>query len=275
MGMVAAHLRYLTRRNLRPGTVEQRRRCLARLARRHPDLARVTTDELEEWLDGRALGAEARATEISHVRGFYRWCVETGRLEVSPAERLVRPKLARRLPRPMPDGNLAMAVEVAPEPVRQMLLLAAYAGLRACEIARLEGEHVLFDAGVLLVAEGKGGGMSSVPLSPLLVPELRRLPRSGPLFTLGDGRQMRPHNVSHKANRYLHDMGIPETLHQIRHWFGTKLFVASGRDLRATQEGMRHASPVSTSGYTWVDPGELSSSVARLPSLGQQERLPF
>jgi integrase/recombinase XerC len=273
MGMVEDHLRHLRRRNLRASTIQQRRRALIRLAR-SLDPARVTTEELEGWLEDRDLQPEGRSTEISHLRGFYRWAVMEGRLAKDPTLRLVRPKIPRRLPRPIPEGDLAMAVEAAPEPIRSMLMLAAFAGLRAIEIAGLEGEHLLIDEGVILVAEGKGGGMSSVPIAPVLVPVLRRLPPSGRLFRLTDGRPMAPHNVSHWCNNYLHDMGISHTLHQLRHRFGTQVYRAT-RDLRVTQELMRHQSPVPTAGYTWVSPGNLSDAVNRLPEVGQQTPLPF
>lgn len=272
--MVGEHLRHLRRRNLRPSTILQRRRALVRLGRRF-DLGRVTTSVIEDWLDSRSMGPEARATEISHLRGFYKWAVAEGRLERDPTLKLVRPKLARRLPRPMPEGDLAMAVEAAPEPIRSMLMLAAFAGLRACEIAALEGEHVLLSSKVLLVAEGKGGSMSSVPIAPVLAGVLRQLPRSGRLFHLTDGRPMKPHNVSHWCNRYLHGLGITHTLHSLRHRFGTAVYAASGRDLRATQELLRHRSPVSTAIYTWVNPGHLADTVGRLPSISAQERLPW
>lgn len=272
--MVDDHLRHLGRRNLRPSTIQQRRRALRRLARSH-DLTRVTTDELEQWLDGRDMGAEARACEISHLRGFYRWALDEGRLSQDPAAKLVRPKIARRLPRPMPEPDLEVAIQMAGEPVRSMLMLAAFAGLRACEIARLEGEHIHRAAGVILVVEGKGGGMSSVPMAPVLVPVLRRLPRSGPLFFLSDGRRVAPHNVSHWCNNFLHSLGIRHTLHSLRHRFGTTVYEASGRDLRTTQELLRHRTPVSTALYTWVSPGHLATAVDRIPVVGNQERLPW
>jgi integrase/recombinase XerC len=94
MGMVEDHLRHIRRRNLRPSTIQQRRRALVRLGRSH-DLARVTTEQIEDWLDSRNLGPEARACEISHLRGFYKWAVNEGRLAVDPTLRLVRPKIAR------------------------------------------------------------------------------------------------------------------------------------------------------------------------------------
>lgn len=267
MGMVEDHLRHIRRRNLRPSTIQQRRRALVRLGRSH-DLARVSTEEIEDWLDGRSLGPEGRATEISHLRGFYKWANMEGRLDHDPTIRLVRPKIPRRLPRPTSEGDLRMAVELAPEPLRSMLMLGSFAGLRACEVAGLCGEHIRREERVILVAEGKGGGMSSVPVAPDLEPTIRRLPESGPCFLLSDGRQMQPHNVSYKCNNYLHSLGIDSTFHQLRHRFGTAVYEASGRDLRATQELMRHRSPVSTAIYTWVSPGHLADAVGNLPSLG-------
>jgi site-specific recombinase XerD len=272
--LVEDHLRHLTRRNLRPSTIAQRRRALSRLGRRF-DLARVTTEDIEDWLDRRDLQPEGRATEISHLRGFYKWAVAEGRLEKDPTIKLVRPRVHRRLPHPISEGDLAMAVELAPWPIRAMLMLAAFAGLRAIEIAGLRGEHVMIDRGVILVADGKGGGMASVPIPPPLVPTLRDLPRSGPCFRLSDGRQTAAHNVSHWCNDYLHGLGISDTLHSLRHRYGTQAYVATGRDLRATQELLRHSTPVSTSIYTWVDPGRLAESVAKIPAVGAQERLPW
>lgn len=264
-------MRHLTRRNLRPSTIAQRRRALARLGRSF-DLARVSTEEIEDWLDARGIEPESRACEISHLRGFYKWAVMEGRLDHDPTLRLVRPKTRRRLPRPMPEPDLQLAVIMAPEPVRSMLMLAGFAGLRACEIAGLRGEHIQRAEMVLLVAEGKGGGMSAVPIAPDLEPYIEAMPESGWVFLLTDGRPMAPHNVSHWCNQYLHSIGISHTLHTARHRFGTAVYRASGRDLRATQELLRHRSPVTTALYTWVSPGHLSAAVNGLPSIDGRNR---
>ena len=70
-----------------------------------------------------------------------------------------------------------------------------------------------------------------------------------------------PHLVSKLCNEYLHDIGIDDTLHSLRHWFATSVYVSSGRDLRATQELLGHESPASTQIYTYVDPGTLTLAV--------------
>ena len=80
----------------------------------------------------------------------------------------------------------------------------------------------------------------------------------------GQPGPVRPHLVSHLANNYLHDMGITHTLHTLRHWFGTNLHQAAGGDLRVTQEGMRHRSPVTTAGYAWVGASDVAAAVGRI-----------
>lgn len=273
--VVVRHLDDLRRRNLRHGTITQRRLALGRL-RRHlgprPLLA-AGHDDLTAFTDRASLAPESRATEISHLRGFYKWAVLEQLLDVDPTVRLVRPKVPRRMPRPMATADLAMAIQLAPDRIRPWLALAAYAGLRAIEISQLRADDLWWenDPPLLLVADGKGGQPGSVAISPDLEAELRaaRLPSRGWLFPRHDGQpgHTPAHGVSHLTNAYLHSIGISSTLHQARHWFGSEAYRASGRDLRQTQELLRHRSPVSTALYTYVDPGEAAATLSRLPSL--------
>ncbi len=261
------------RRNLRPGTISQKRLALRRLDRAvHPTaLLDVTHDQLVAHLD-RLDQPESRATETSHLRTFYRWCVIEGLLEVDPTARLIRPRVPRRLPRPMPTADLSVAIDTAPERVRPWLILAAHAGLRACEIARLRACDLMWgnDPPLLVVDEGKGGHARAVPMSPVVAAELARLPRSGWLFPRRDGQAgpTPPHVVSALANQHLHGLGIAHTLHTGRHWFATETLRVNGGNLRETQDLLGHQSPVSTAIYTWTDPRAAAATVAALPVLG-------
>ena len=71
--------------------------------------------------------------------------------------------------------------------------------------------------------------------------------------------------VSQTVNDWMHRRGYGDTLHQARHWFGTEAYRSSGRDLRTTQELLRHRSVVSTQIYTALDPGPLRGAVDGLP----------
>lgn len=271
MGVVQEFLDDCRLRNLRDSTVAQKRRCLHRLevAWGHP--LHLGTEQLRAHIS-RPMQPESRATELAHLRSFYKWCVLNGKRNDDPTLPLKRPKVPRRLPRPISEADLEVAVGCAPERVRPMLMLAAFAGLRAKEIAGVRGQDVQWemDPPVLVVEEQKGGDIGSVPLPPVLADMLAGMPRSGWLFPRRDGVKgpLEPHMVSKLCNDHLHSLGISHTLHTLRHRYGTQVYRASGRDLRLTQELLRHRSPVSTAIYTWCDPSEGYQVVSALPHVG-------
>lgn len=258
-------------KNLQPTTVDQKRRCLARLERAWGEPLGLTTVEIRAFL-ARLDQAESRATELAHLRTFYKWAVLNGYRSDDPTLPIPRPKVPRRLPRPIPEEDLRMAIDTAPERIRLMLLLAAYAGLRAKEIAELRGESIWwqYDPPVLVVEEQKGGDMGAVPLAPILVEELAGAARSGWVFPRRDGTPgpNKPWMVSRLCNDHLHSLGITHTLHTLRHRFGTQALRMSKGNLRITQELMRHRTPVSTALYTWINPAESAEVVRALPTYG-------
>lgn len=88
-------------------------------------------------------------------------------------------------------------------------------------------------------------------MSARLAQILRDLPQHrGPVIRRRDGRPgpAKPHSVSQRTNAFLHSIGITETLHQLRHRFGTTTYQAV-RDIRAVQELLGHASPTTTAIY--------------------------
>lgn len=262
------HLTWCQHRNLRPATVYQRSRALIRLQRalRCCPLT-ASAEQLEAWYAGLSMMPEGRATELRHVRQFYRWAQRFGLRADDPTVRLDAPRLSRRLPRPIRDDDLDAALGVASERVRPMLMFAAYAGLRAGEIARLRRDAVRddLDPAVLIVEDGKGGRQRIIPLHPELVGLLVELPARGWLFGREDGvaGPIAPHRVSQLCNRALRDAGTSSTLHTLRHRFATKIY-ASTLDLRTTQELLGHASPVTTAQYAAWSPASGVEAVAGL-----------
>lgn len=254
---VAHHLRWCKLRNLRASTIEQRGRALTRLGRwagtEHVEL--LTENQLTDWYVALAdrVEPESRATELSHIRQFYRWLQRERLRDDDPSVRLERPRVGRRVPRPVSEADLRFALERSPDRYRPWLVLAAYSGLRAMEIAHLRREDVLDgqDPPVLVVMSGKGDKDRVVPLSPLVIHTLKMIegPRRGLVFGTLDSRPMTGANLSVTTNRYLHAIGLDVTLHQFRHRFGTRLYAECG-DLRVVQELMGHGSPKTTALYT-------------------------
>lgn len=277
MSAISDHLAELKFRNYSAGTIEQRRNALRRFARAlgRDDLLGASAADVVAFLDrpqrdGRALSPASKAAELSHLKAFYKWAMTNDLIAVSPTLKVSKPKVPRNLPRPIAEDSLLQALDNAPDRIRPWLYLAAFAGLRACEIAPLQADDLWWHTTppLLHVRHGKGGHAGTVPIAPALAEILQELPRRGLLFRRCDGQpgEVKAHTVSHLANDYLHSLGIWDTLHSLRHRFGTQVYRASGRDIRQTQELMRHRSIVSTAIYTYVDPHEAAATVGALPS---------
>jgi site-specific recombinase XerD len=273
--MVAAHIEHARQRGLAESTIDKRARVLARVAVyiRKP-VCEATEADLAEWRADLSAGPDAVAADLSHVREFFRWLIWAGLRDDDPAARLVRPKLARRLPRPIPDDQLLYALQMAPPRIRPWLVLAAWAGLRAMEIAFLRRECVLETGrppGILVAADAtKGPSERYVPMCDFVLEELGPiLPVSGWVFRRRDGRRgpNTPSQVSKLAGQHLHDCGIAASLHQLRHRFGTEAY-AVDHDLRVVQELMGHATIATTALYTKISSASAVATVQALPAPG-------
>jgi integrase/recombinase XerC len=268
------HLEWLLLKGLAASTVRRRRVVLGWVAASLDcTLLEASPGQLQAWRAALTVAPDAVSVYVSHVHQFYRWAVDQGLLRGSPAAALPAPRRGRRLPRPIGETELLAALAAAPPRVRPMLVLAGWAGLRAKEIALLRREYVLDTRvpAVLLIASDatKGYAERIVPMSAFVLGELRPvLPARGWVFLRFDGRPgpNSPANVSHLANVHLHDCGIAETLHQLRHRFATGLYQASGGDLRLVQEVLGHSTPATTAGYAAYDPAAAAAAVEAIPA---------
>ncbi len=219
---VAEHLTTLHTRNLRPATIAQRHAALRRLAEHaHPTpLLELGLAELTAWTSRPALSIETQASEISHVRSFYRWAHAAGLVDHDPAAQVQRPQVPRRHPQPVDRAEVLAAIEQAPDRVRPWLSLAAYAGLRCHEIAQLRREDLLThqDAPMLVAGGHDGQRRRLVPVDQVLAAELETLPPAGWLFPRRDGQPgpVPAHLVSQLTNGYQRRAGITATMHEVR-----------------------------------------------------------
>lgn len=270
------HLDYLRLSGHTPASIYSRQRALARMAAAIAvPLLSATQADLAAWRASLTTGPEATVAYVSHAKSFYAWALERGLVAANPAAGLPVPRLGRRLPRPIAEDDLMAALAAAPRRIRLMIVLAAWAGLRARELALLRRECIAdtISPPVLLVeaAAAKGGRAERlVPLSPFLLDEIRaaRLPLSGYVFRRMDGRPgpNAPWRVSQLCNRHLHNCGVTDTLHSLRHRYGTQVYRASGHDLRLTQELLGHQNPSTTAGYAAYDRRGAAEAAAAIPA---------
>jgi integrase/recombinase XerC len=263
-GIIGAYRLALTRRGLAPKTVNRRCTALLLIATHLSPLTPFewTAEDIHRFLDARKLQPQSRYRWISNLHVFYGWAIREGLTAVDPTVLMDRPALPRYKPRPISEGDLAMAVEAAPATMRAWLMLAGYAGFRASEVAGLERGDILEGDGLLIV-RGKGTKERLVPMRDDVHHALRMhgLPRNGLVFTRPDGTPWPGQKVSLYASRYLHDLGIEATLHQLRHRFATKAYQACS-DIRVVQELLGHASPTTTAVYAAWDQSRARAAVA-------------
>jgi len=242
----------------RPRTIEQRLyqlRALADHVGRDP--ATATTDDIATWLARDTLGASARATYLDALRGYYRWLIDTGRRADDPTRPLGSIRRRRAIPRPAPPEAIRDGIAAATGDLRVQLMLCYYAGLRCAEVAALHGEDITDST--IFIRDGKGGKQAMVPLHPALRTALAHYPTSGPLWDVTYKR------LSQRISDHFRRIGHPGvTAHRLRHAFGTNVYLNSGKDLRMTQELLRHSSPTTTAIYTAVDIDESAAVIGRL-----------
>jgi integrase/recombinase XerC len=270
---VSRYLAHLRLQGLSPGTIYARKRLLRRLALALPvPLSQATPQMLEDWRASLTHTPAVIAGYVSHARCYYSWAVTQGLCPSNPAAAVPVPRKPRRLPRPITEADLMAALASAPARIRVWIILAAWAGLRACEIALLRADSIVLSASPPVVHitwdATKGSGERFVPLGPWAVGELAAagLPSSGWAFGRADGQAgpNRPHRVSQAANTWLHEHGIAATLHQLRHRFATQALHVSG-NLREVQELLGHQNIASTTIYTLVEVSAAAQTVAALP----------
>lgn len=260
-GLIDEHLAWL-RPRVRSGhtsgelpTIVARRRLLHHADRHLPHglLDREVGDTIDAYLS--RWRGWSRYTYWTHLKGFYAWGVNAGRLLFDPMAHLARPARGEDVPNPCTDAELAIALEAA-EPYAAAVRLAAYMGLRAGEIARADRSHVV---GGMLRVRGKGGRTRTVPISPECEAIVEAA--TGRLI----GRRLGESAVTHGQAKVWRELGLVDMhLHRFRDWYATRL-LESGALITEVARLLGHASVETTArSYLQVVDRRLVAAVTRL-----------
>ncbi len=250
---------------------------------RRADLAVVTS--YSSSLAKAGLSARSTARKLSSVRGFMRFLVSEGELAEDPTALAPRPKIGRRLPRPLTTEEIICLIHAPSETTlrglrdRALLSLAYAAGLRVSELVRLELGDLDFRRGVVS-AFGKGQKRRLVPVGEVALGHLeayraalstapRRTRRTAPnaerlLFPSPSGRPLTRQTFWHIVKRAALAAGLADRVHphRLRHSFATHLLVG-GADLRSVQAMLGHADVSTTEIYTQVTRDHVRKTHAR------------
>lgn len=250
---------------LSPRTIKHRLETLRRFHRQGLDVLGADSATVADFLARYQWGASTRSNYYRALKAWYVWLVRRGLRADNPLDLIRAPRQPRGRPRPTTTDELGDVLATCNRRrTRAMVLLAAYEGLRAHEIAKFRGDHIR-NGNVRVL--GKGGVEAEIPLHPLVAEIAASFPRIGwwfPSYTR-EGRPITSQNVSTVLGDVMRRAGVDATGHQLRHWFGTETLKSSGGNLRTAQEALRHASPATTAIYTLIDDQQLRDAITGLP----------
>ncbi|MFL5884314.1 MAG: tyrosine recombinase [Thermoleophilaceae bacterium] len=265
------------------------------------DLAQLAEWAAPQGLDGRSIdqrrlrrfagvlserGASKTtvARKLAAIRSFFRFLIERGELEASPADLVATPKRDSYLPRVLKPAEVAEILDRIPASTplelrdRAMFELAYGAGLRAEELVNLDVPDLDPDGEELRVT-GKGGKTRVVPAGEPAWRSLERyLERARPglaarsgtgradpaVFLSKTGRRISTSDVRRRLAISTRRVGLGGGVspHTLRHSFATHL-LEGGADLRSIQELLGHASISTTQTYTRVESRRLKRAYSR------------
>ena len=235
----------------------------------------IITRYLRE-LDRRGYAISTIGRHVATLRVFGRFAESSGAVPANPAELLTQPSGWQHLPGVLSAQDMTALLN-APDPndalyLRDAALLELlYAGgLRASEVAGIDGDRVHLDLSVVRVM-GKGSKERIVPIGKPAVEMVRRY------RTELRPALLRPHKPTNRL--LLSRTGSPITRiivwqivfrqarraglrnvhpHTLRHSFATHL-LGGGADLRVVQELLGHSNIKTTQIYTHVDRSRLKA----------------
>ncbi|MBC6993136.1 tyrosine-type recombinase/integrase [Neolewinella lacunae] len=235
--------------------------------------AAVSRDMLKAWLASlmqEQLAPASIRRKLSAIKAFYAYRHQRGHQAENPTLRIPTPKLGRRLPSTVAEGDLRRLFAAFPDPavnqdfglLRDHLILALLyqTGVRRAELIGLRWEDVdLYQRRISVV--GKGNKQRLIPFGPGLAELLEAygalrvaaFPDAGvaELLLTDRGKSLYPKLVYNLVTSYLGGVTTEEkkSPHVLRHSFATQL-LEGGADLNAVKELLGHANLAATQLYT-------------------------
>jgi integrase/recombinase XerC len=221
-------------------------------------------------LHRKGLKKVSSARKLASLRTFFRFLCREGRLEKNPARALLSPRLEKRIPAPLDEGQVTALLDVPGDDpasirARAILELLYATGIRCAELVGLDVGEIDLEARMVRVL-GKGskerivlfGTRAREALRAWLKVRSGLKPKSDAVFLNLRGGRLTDRSVRALLGRRVKQVALVRKCspHTLRHSFATHL-LARGADLRAIQELLGHASLSTTQRYTHVDTRQL------------------
>ena len=235
------------------------------------DIRKVDSADVRAWMmqlmeDGDSARSVNR--KVSALRAFFRYHVRMGDVEANPMEAISAPKIAKRLPQFVSEGEMdnlfsENLFEDTFEGWRDRLIIELFyvTGMRLSELVNLKRSDIdLYDGSLKVM--GKRSKERVIPFSPRVKGVIVRYleifdekyaenPKNSFIFVAPNGNKIYPKAVYRIVRKYL-DMVTTidkRSPHVLRHTFATQM-LNHGADINAIKEILGHASLAATQVYT-------------------------
>ncbi|MDR3235382.1 MAG: tyrosine-type recombinase/integrase [Prevotellaceae bacterium] len=273
--MFKAFISYLeTEKRYSFNTVSVYKRCIKQfythieMAESDMNIANVSSSEIRGWLAHLLDSKQSTHTanlKLSALNGFFKYLCREGIVSINPVQKVIRPKMSKRLPCFFGHENLNNmldGIEYSNDYITQrnniVIELLYVSGMRRQELISLKVNDLYLKEGIIRV-KGKGDKEREIPITPAITSKLIRyidlLKQTFPiieyLFVNLKGKQLYPAMVNKIVSTMLSQAGFAgkKSPHMLRHSFATHL-LNNGADLNSIKEVLGHSNLAATQIYT-------------------------
>lgn len=240
----------------------------------------VSRDILRSWLvhlnAKEKLSNKTIHRKISSLKSFFKYLLRQKYIEVNPANMLILPKLSKRLPEFIKEGEMNHILlkktlvsrdeslsdkDIWHNRTQELALQVFYeTGIRLSELVNLKEKNVDFYYKHIKVL-GKGNKERFIPLSDTLLQSIKNYIEEKPVknnayeevFVNEKGKKLYPKYFYNAIKKLLSEHGEvhlkKKSPHILRHTFATHL-MNQGADINAVKELLGHTSLAATQVYT-------------------------
>jgi integrase/recombinase XerC len=219
------------------------------------------------WRHHQGIGGKTLQRNLSAIRAFFRYLIDQKIVSHNPAQGIMAPKTARKLPRALDVDQAARLMTIpTQDPLsvrdRAMLELMYSSGLRLGELINLNMNDLdITDAMVTVI--GKGKKVRNIPVGRHAIQALKQwFPvrqecirnDETAVFVTRRGKRLSARAFQLRLKQWSMRQGITGNVHphMLRHSFASHVLESCG-DLRAVQELLGHADISTTQIYTHLD----------------------
>ncbi|HLD69469.1 MAG TPA: site-specific tyrosine recombinase XerD [Candidatus Omnitrophota bacterium] len=225
----------------------------------------------------RGLSANSICRSLAAIKMFHRFLVRERLAKEDPTSLVETPKLWKRVPDVLSEGEVKSIIEAARgnnwQAVRDLAILELFyaSGMRVSELVNLRVDNVNLDVGYVRCI-GKGRKERIIPIGQRARAAVAKYCQSArkksgsktnyvtDLFLSRLGKKLSRQSIWKIIKRYAKKANIKKEIkpHTLRHSFATHL-LEHGADLRSVQEMLGHSDISTTQIYTHVDKERLKT----------------